>query len=75
MAYGSKASIFKVEEQHTNCTCSLKNGITFHLFTSHTPCKLHVLEHTELLYMLQLVVISFYVLYTILQNISNLEAF
>ncbi|XP_028391808.1 tRNA-specific adenosine deaminase 1-like [Dendronephthya gigantea] len=34
--YGSKESIF-MSDKHTK-KCSLKNSISFHLFTSHTPC-------------------------------------
>ncbi|KAK3755412.1 hypothetical protein QZH41_016625 [Actinostola sp. cb2023] len=36
-AYQEKSSIFDL--CHTTNLCQLKDGISFHLFTSHTPCE------------------------------------
>jgi len=36
-AYNEKPSVFLFQEESN--LCSLKNGVSFHLFTSHTPCE------------------------------------
>lgn len=42
-AYGGQQSIFiHKEDSHI---CSLKSGVSFHLFTSHTPCEYVTVFH------------------------------
>lgn len=40
-AYNEKPGVFLFQEE--NNLCALKKGVSFHLFTSHTPCEWFVL--------------------------------
>lgn len=38
-AYNLQKSIFEYQEDSN--LCKLKDGVSFHLFTSHTPCEFY----------------------------------
>ena len=44
-AYNLQKSIFEYQEDSNQC--KLKDGVSFHLFTSHTPCEFYY-EHSVL---------------------------
>lgn len=39
-AYNKQPGVFHFQEESN--LCALKNGVSFHLFTSHTPCEYFV---------------------------------